>query len=323
MKKVSVVIPIYNAEGYLGKCIDSIISQTWKNIEIILVDDGSKDGSSKICDEYAKKDNRIIVIHKENGGVSSARNRGIDASSGDYMLFVDSDDYISENYVESFFKCDEISNALIIEGCTVHEKSKIRYYRISEDHYKKPDFAKAISEHELFKHGSPYGKLYITSIIKDFGIRFNESIHNYEDFLFFAEYIKHVDNIVLSSDVGYHYNVYNGVLHGKINDYASELLLFKEYINKTKQYWYINGIESNVKKYLWPLMVRCIKSSCLYNKYPLPGLLRLKNEFAEYLFLPYYKCGVHEKVIAILFKRGGYLPLFLFVRLYSFIKNQQ
>ena len=89
--KFSVIVPIYNVEKYLGECIESLINQTFKNIEIILIDDGSPDNSPKICDEYAEKDNRIKVIHKENGGVTSARKVGANAATGDYIVCVDAD----------------------------------------------------------------------------------------------------------------------------------------------------------------------------------------------------------------------------------------
>ena len=98
--KVSVIVPVYNVERYLSNCIDSILLQTYKNLEIILVDDGSTDNSPCICDEYAKKDGRIKVIHKQNGGVSSARNTGLDVMTGDYVTFVDGDDLINVRFVE-------------------------------------------------------------------------------------------------------------------------------------------------------------------------------------------------------------------------------
>ncbi|GFI42006.1 glycosyltransferase family 2 protein [Thomasclavelia cocleata] len=97
---ISVIVPVYNVEKYLNCCIESIINQTYQNIEIILVDDGSTDKSGYICDNYAKKDNRIKVIHKTNGGLSSARNYGIDKANGKYITFIDSDDYISKHYCQ-------------------------------------------------------------------------------------------------------------------------------------------------------------------------------------------------------------------------------
>ena len=94
MDVISVIVPIYNTEKYLAKCLDSLINQTFQSLEIILIDDGSIDNSGKICDEYALNDDRIKVIHKENGGVSSARNAGLDLATGSYIAFVDPDDYI-------------------------------------------------------------------------------------------------------------------------------------------------------------------------------------------------------------------------------------
>ncbi len=95
--KISVVIPVYNVEKYLRECVDSVLGQTYKNIEVILVDDGATDSCPQICDDYANQDNRIKVVHKENGGLSDARNFGIDASTGDYIMFIDSDDYWDSN----------------------------------------------------------------------------------------------------------------------------------------------------------------------------------------------------------------------------------
>ncbi len=101
---ISVIIPIYNVEKYLKKCIDSVISQTYKNLEIILVDDGSPDNCGIICDEYAQKDDRIIVIHKKDGGLSDARNAGIEICKGEYISFIDSDDFVSPYFIEMLYR---------------------------------------------------------------------------------------------------------------------------------------------------------------------------------------------------------------------------
>ena len=104
MEKVSIVVPVYNVEKYIEKCLDSIINQSFSNIEIILVDDGSTDNSGKICDIYEKKDTRIKVIHKKNGGLSDARNYGIEVATGEFISFIDSDDYIEENMIERLYE---------------------------------------------------------------------------------------------------------------------------------------------------------------------------------------------------------------------------
>ena len=101
---ISIIVPVYNVEKYLQKCIESIINQTYTNIEIILVDDGSNDKCPKICDEYLKKDNRISAFHKKNGGLSDARNYGIKEAKGEYISFVDSDDFVDNNYIEEMYK---------------------------------------------------------------------------------------------------------------------------------------------------------------------------------------------------------------------------
>ena len=109
--KISIIVPIYNVEKYLRKCIDSILNQSYDNLQIILVDDGSPDNCPKICDEYLNKDNRIQVIHKSNGGLSSARNAGIKVANGKYIAFIDSDDYIELNMIEKLVNAIEKSNA--------------------------------------------------------------------------------------------------------------------------------------------------------------------------------------------------------------------
>ena len=120
---ISVIVPVYNVEEYLPKCLESIINQTYKNLEIILVDDGSTDNSGIICEDYAEKDKRIKVVHQTNLGISAARNAGLDLCSGDYITFVDSDDYI---------ECDEIEvlvdqivpNGIVCNGSTIIYQNK-------------------------------------------------------------------------------------------------------------------------------------------------------------------------------------------------------
>lgn len=103
MCEISIIVPVYKVEPYLRKCVDSILAQTFTDFEVILVDDGSPDNSGKICDEYASKDSRVRVIHKKNGGLSSARNAGIDVARGKYLGFVDSDDYIEKDMYELLY----------------------------------------------------------------------------------------------------------------------------------------------------------------------------------------------------------------------------
>ena len=113
---VSIIVPIYKVEPYLHRCLDSIVNQSYTNLEIILVDDGSPDTCPQICDEYATKDNRIVDIHKNNGGLSDARNVGLDISKGEYITFVDSDDWIDKQYVETLLTLITTENSDIVFG---------------------------------------------------------------------------------------------------------------------------------------------------------------------------------------------------------------
>ncbi len=122
---ISVIVPVYNVEKYLRDCLDSIVNQTYKNLEIILVNDGSKDSSGAICDEYKNKDKRIQVVHKENGGLSSARNVGLDIAKGEYISFLDSDDYIHKEFIKKLYSLC-VENNLDIAQCEFYEfKDKV------------------------------------------------------------------------------------------------------------------------------------------------------------------------------------------------------
>ena len=121
---VSIIVPVYNVEEYLERCVDSILNQTYGNLEVILVDDGAKDSSGHICDSYARKDARVRVIHKENGGLSSARNAGIDVAAGEYLEFVDSDDWIEPDAVESMLSLAVTNNVELVVGGRYDVKAK-------------------------------------------------------------------------------------------------------------------------------------------------------------------------------------------------------
>lgn len=122
-EKISIVVPIYNVEKELDRCLQSLLRQTYKNIEIILVDDGSPDRCPLLCDEYAQKDSRVRVIHKKNGGLSDARNVGLQATTGEYVLYIDSDDYIDLDSCERFLKATEQQKVDIVVGSAIMEKS--------------------------------------------------------------------------------------------------------------------------------------------------------------------------------------------------------
>ena len=175
--KVSIIIPVYNREEYLDRCISSMINQTFSNIEIILINDGSTDGSADICDSYAKKDSRIIVIHKPNGGVSSARNAGLEIMTGDYLCFCDSDDFFAPEMVEKTLKQILAENA---DMCTCNnyrnlEKHDRIYDPISLD-LNNFDSGKFFADY-IERLQAPYSasmSLYNAELVKRYCIRFSD-----------------------------------------------------------------------------------------------------------------------------------------------------
>ena len=132
---ISVVIPVYNVKPYLERCINSVVNQTYKNLEIILVDDGSTDGSDKICDDYSKKYKNIEVIHKKNGGLSDARNVGIENAHGQYIQFIDSDDYVNNKMIEILYNNLKNTNSdiSVCRPYSFSNVSEIKDYKIEEN----------------------------------------------------------------------------------------------------------------------------------------------------------------------------------------------
>ena len=207
---ISVIVPIYNVEKYLKKCVDSIIAQTYSNLEIILVDDGSPDSCGAICDEYAEKDSRIKVVHKENGGLSSARNAGLDIATGEYIGFVDSDDYIASNMYENLFLAlygaeRAISNCMYVR---VTESGDI--YPSVVPHTEYEIFSSEKFLEELLLHVGDVSvctKLFLRDVIGE--LRFAEGVLN-EDLLFMVEIIEKIDDVRFVGKVGYHYYIREG-----------------------------------------------------------------------------------------------------------------
>ena len=187
MKKkpiISVIIPVYNTEKYLHRCIDSVLAQTYKDFELLLIDDGSKDSSGTICDEYAAQDARVRVFHKENGGVSSARNVGLNHAQGEWVTFVDSDDYIEENFLKSF---EGNLDADLVVGRMIKKRSQGNLLSNIPSGYHHP--SKIVLEGNLTQLAfqSPWGKLFRGSLIKN--LRFDEGMIIGEDHYFILKYV--------------------------------------------------------------------------------------------------------------------------------------
>lgn len=210
---ITVIVPVYKVEKYLNRCVDSILAQTYTNFECILVDDGSPDNSPVICDEYAKKDNRVRVIHKVNGGVSSARNAGLDVAKGEWVCFVDSDDWVEREYLEKMERVGGKNNCDLVV-CGINEQLKSGKF-IKRSYFSKNYLCKSHSEvlkifcflrkkpENVSSLHSPFNKLYKSSLLN--GVRFRTDIKMGEDYLFNLAYFDTDGSMFLLSDCLYNY----------------------------------------------------------------------------------------------------------------------
>ena len=205
-KKISVIIPVYNTEDYIEKCILSIMNQTYKNLEIILVNDGSTDDSIKICKRYAEKDNRIIIVNQENKGVGEARNHGIDVSTGDFISFVDSDDTMDENLYKELIATQIVTNAdIVVANVKCIDDNKC-FFPYSNNNllksYNKEEFMRLLLN---FKIGNAvWGKLFKKECVQDLKFK---NIKINEDFIFFWDIVKKSENFSVNFNVYYNYYV--------------------------------------------------------------------------------------------------------------------
>ncbi len=201
---VSIIVPIYKVEPYLRRCLDSIVNQTYTNLEIILVDDGSPDGCPQICDEYAARDKRIVVIHKGNGGLSDARNAGLDICRGGYISFVDSDDWVDETYIETLLDLSIKENADIAigenirtEGCSKPTKKNIT---INACHSK--EALKHLFSQNHIAFTVSWGKLYKKNLFST--LRFPKGKYHEDEFTTYILFYKS-EKIVYTSEILYYY----------------------------------------------------------------------------------------------------------------------
>ncbi len=206
---ISVIVPVYNVERYLRKCVNSIVTQTYRNLEIILVDDGSTDRSGEICDELTRTDDRIRVIHKENGGLSSARNAGLDVISGEFISFIDSDDFISESYIKCLYKrISEDGSDMVISGYTTcdEEGNSIGVFssgcNTTIDRKEYWDWV-ILGNRETVLYGAveAWSKLYKAYIFCE--LRFPITIH--EDEAIIYDVINRCNRISVMTSTGYYY----------------------------------------------------------------------------------------------------------------------
>lgn len=263
--RISVIIPVYNAEKTIARCINSMLYQTYENWELLLINDGSTDNSAIICGSYSKIDRRIKLYNKENAGVSSARNYGLQHATGEWVVFIDSDDYVEPNYLKDFFMCSGpiTISSIVIQGMIRDSGYSSSPLTFNNSIYEKERVLWGMIDNLLFTFGAPYCKLYNRELLRQSRISFPLEYSYGEDTIFFLRYMQYVDTLFLVSSNNYHYvdagqnslsqkNHDVGQLKAYFNDYLDSLFaLMNNYhhsadlivFNKTN----INGI---IKKIL-------------------------------------------------------------------------
>lgn len=267
MKKVSVIIPVYNVAPYLNRCIDSVLAQTYKEWEIILIDDGSTDESPSICDNYERIHERIIVVHQKNAGLSAARNIGIEMATGQFIMFVDSDDWIHPKYIETLLNDMMLNHSKMVIG----EKKRCKKIIPFEDHnqvainIKKEEAIPRMLKGEWI---SAWGKLYEIDLFKN--IRFPEGRNN-EDYAILLYIFEQCEHITYTKNIVYYYFIREGSITNSILNHHS----FDEFYNgidiyescKKKNRQWSNIALFNITASVIKLTKQCIECNSFIEQY--------------------------------------------------------
>ncbi len=244
--KISIIVPVYNVQEYLPQCIESVINQTYDDFELILVDDGSTDASLQICNDYAIHDSRIKVLHQDNLGVSVARNNGISISTGQWVTFIDSDDWISKSFLDDFKCTEHIDSDMIIQGLSYidHQTGKIiRQTRFENDQIYVPDKEGKLSKYDILSFGVTVCKCFKRSLIKAYSLSFDESISYHEDHIFTLSYLARSNTISTVSACGYFYRCSHNQQSLSKKKYSYEKL----YAAATGMFHQLNLVSSHFK----------------------------------------------------------------------------
>lgn len=316
---VSVIVPVYKAENYLHRCVDSLLAQTFTDFEILLIDDGSPDHSGIICDEYAAKDSRIRVFHKENGGVSSARNIGLDKSNGEWIVFVDSDDWVDDIWLEKYNDSMDIDTDIIFQGYVREERNNKQIFHYY-DTCKKQETVNIIpklEQRDLF--GWTWMKIFRSSIIKKYNLRFNQNISMNEDLIFTLEFCLHIKHkIKVLSSTTYHYNDTPNSLFYKQTPYEEAKIKIEQIYALRIDLYNKFSLEESYRKWIElskmnQMIDALVSLYCGVYKYPLSSLYPILRDIRTLSndFVPDGKLGKIIVMILQLFKNDYLANLFL------------
>ncbi len=263
---ISVVVPVYKAEPYLYDCIRSILRQSYRDYELILVDDGSPDRSGEICDSFAEQDRRVTVIHQENGGVSRARNAGIEAARGEWICFIDADDLVLKHFLAAFESDNQGGVDLVIQGMLDLDAKRIKVSRSFSD--SPPLSGRGFLTHEILNFCGPMCKLFRTSIIKNHDIRFPVGLPYGEDSIFYYVYLNMCSGIRTCSARKYIYrrDNANSASH-KVHDPSLIMDYLEESLRHLHSLYESRGLVSPYPKSGGINVLKGVIASCFFLKY--------------------------------------------------------
>ena len=258
--EISVIVPVYKVEQYLPQCIDSILAQTFTDFELLLIDDGSPDRSGEICEEFGRRDSRILVFHQENAGLSCARNTGLINSNGRYVTFIDSDDYVKPCYLEGLYNSlptDKSVKGVIVEGLdTCSSDGIIETIHVPEQEITSERIYLILTD--LIDKYIAYAasKLYDNRLIKQYKIGFVPFVSGLEDMLFMLDYLTYSDFILIRDRNNYVYRIGHSVnaLSVRINSFQAEYAAFSNFLKRVYAYQQKFDLSDNMLKKTWQSM---------------------------------------------------------------------
>lgn len=259
---ISIIVPVFNVEDYLDRCLKSIVSQTYKNLQIILVDDGTEDNSGALCDAWAKRDNRIVVIHQKNGGLSNARNTGIDKADGEYIAFIDSDDCINERYCELLYDAlrktgNKVAVCDFVEFSDDNELIKFKNNEYNQDI--KVITGKELLERLLCHNGwhleVTWNKLYDRSLFEE--LRFEEGKIHEDEFIIHRIAILASKITILEQKLYYYYKNNNSIMAQKYSE--KRLYRTEAYIDRVERCYKFMG-PLWCAKMLWQIRIQILEA---------------------------------------------------------------
>ena len=305
---ISLIVPVYNAEKSLVKCVESILSSEYEDFELILVNDGSNDDSGLICDYYAEKETKIRVFHQENRGVSAARNIGIELAQGKWIAFADSDDMVTPQYLGDLIAdVDNDFSGLIFQGVEMNAKGRVNLLSLTSGRYQKKEIAKLFQEGSILSIGFPVSKLFKLSIITKNHIRFDTEIHMCEDLVFMLQYLYYAHEIRALSVYNYRYFLEKNSASYKYFSYESELHGYRQEHEKLQRLSikYDFEFSSSLKKQIGIPLFRPVLSLYINRYYNFQSRKKLLRKFYEQEHLnvqKYYFPGLlHLKIAKRLF----------------------